>query len=65
MFADLDRIQCRTLVLGGEDDPSHPIESQAARRISPPPCRRISCSSSGLQIAGTPSSLTHPSAPWP
>jgi pimeloyl-ACP methyl ester carboxylesterase len=29
MFADLDRIQCPTLVLGGEDDPIHPIESQA------------------------------------
>jgi proline iminopeptidase len=24
-----DRIQCPTLVLGGEDDPIHPIESQA------------------------------------
>jgi proline iminopeptidase len=29
MFADLGRIQCPTLVLGGEDDPIHPIESQA------------------------------------
>ena len=29
MFPDLDRIQCPTLVLGGEDDPIHPIESQA------------------------------------
>jgi proline iminopeptidase len=29
MFADLHRIQCPTLVLGGEDDPIHPIESQA------------------------------------
>ena len=29
MFGDLDRIQCPTLVLGGEDDPIHPIESQA------------------------------------
>ena len=29
MFADLHRIQCPTLVLGGEDDPMHPIESQA------------------------------------
>jgi pimeloyl-ACP methyl ester carboxylesterase len=29
MFTDLDRIQCPTLVLGGEDDPIHPIESQA------------------------------------
>ena len=29
MFPDLHRIQCPTLVLGGEDDPMHPIESQA------------------------------------
>jgi pimeloyl-ACP methyl ester carboxylesterase len=29
MFPDLDRNQCPTLVLGGEDDPIHPIESQA------------------------------------
>ena len=29
MLADLKRIQCPTLVLGGEDDPMHPIESQA------------------------------------
>jgi proline iminopeptidase len=28
MLADLGRIQCPTLVLGGEDDPIHPIESQ-------------------------------------
>jgi pimeloyl-ACP methyl ester carboxylesterase len=29
MFPDLHRIQCPTLVMGGEDDPMHPIESQA------------------------------------
>jgi len=29
MFPDLDRIRCPTLILGGEDDPMHPIESQA------------------------------------
>ncbi len=29
MFPDLGRIQCPTLVLGGEDDPIHTIESQA------------------------------------
>jgi pimeloyl-ACP methyl ester carboxylesterase len=29
MLGDLHRIQCPTLVLGGEDDPIHPIESQA------------------------------------
>jgi pimeloyl-ACP methyl ester carboxylesterase len=29
MFPDLGRIACPTLVLGGEDDPIHPIESQA------------------------------------
>ena len=29
MFPQLHRIRCPTLVLGGEDDPMHPIESQA------------------------------------
>src|SRR5258708_8030769 len=29
MFPELGHIQCPTLVLGGEDDPIHPIESQA------------------------------------
>jgi pimeloyl-ACP methyl ester carboxylesterase len=29
MLEDLHRIRCPTLVLGGEDDPVHPIESQA------------------------------------
>ena len=29
MFPDLGRIRCATVVLGGEDDPIHPIESQA------------------------------------
>jgi pimeloyl-ACP methyl ester carboxylesterase len=29
MLPELDRIQCPTLVMGGEDDPIHPIESQA------------------------------------
>jgi proline iminopeptidase len=29
MLPDLHRIQCPTLVMGGEDDPMHPIESQA------------------------------------
>jgi pimeloyl-ACP methyl ester carboxylesterase len=29
LFPDLHRIQCPTLVMGGEDDPIHPIESQA------------------------------------
>jgi pimeloyl-ACP methyl ester carboxylesterase len=29
MFPDLGRIQCPTLVMGGEEDPMHPIESQA------------------------------------
>ena len=28
-FTNLHRIQCPTLVMGGEDDPMHPIESQA------------------------------------
>jgi pimeloyl-ACP methyl ester carboxylesterase len=29
LLPDLGRIRCPTLVLGGEDDPMHPIESQA------------------------------------
>ena len=29
MFPELDRIRCPTLVIGGEDDPMHPIDSQA------------------------------------
>jgi pimeloyl-ACP methyl ester carboxylesterase len=29
LFPDLHRIRCPTLILGGEDDPVHPIESQA------------------------------------
>ena len=29
MFPELDRIRCPTRVIGGEDDPMHPIESQA------------------------------------
>ena len=37
LFPDLDRIQCPTLVLGGEDDPMHPIESQADIAAALPP----------------------------
>ena len=37
MFPDLDRIQCPTLVIGGEDDPIHPIESQADIAAALPP----------------------------
>ena len=37
MFPDLDRIQCPTLVMGGEDDPMHPIESQADIAAALPP----------------------------
>jgi proline iminopeptidase len=37
MLADLGRIKCRTLVLGGEDDPIHPIESQADIAAALPP----------------------------
>jgi proline iminopeptidase len=29
MFPDLGRSECPTQVMGGEDDPIHPIESQA------------------------------------
>jgi pimeloyl-ACP methyl ester carboxylesterase len=37
MSGDLHRIQCPTLVLGGEDDPIHPIESQADIAAALPP----------------------------
>ena len=37
LFPDLHRIQCPTLVLGGEDDPIHPIESQADIAAALPP----------------------------
>ena len=37
MFADLHRIRCPTLVMGGEDDPIHPIESQADIVAALPP----------------------------
>jgi proline iminopeptidase len=37
LFPDLGRIQCPTLVLGGEDDPMHPIESQADLAAALPP----------------------------
>ena len=36
-FPDLHRIQCPALVLGGEDDPIHPIESQADIAAALPP----------------------------
>ena len=37
MFPDLGRIQCPTLVLGGEDDPMIPIECQADIAAAVPP----------------------------
>jgi pimeloyl-ACP methyl ester carboxylesterase len=37
MFPELDRIRCPTLVIGGEDDPMHPIESQADIAAALPP----------------------------
>jgi proline iminopeptidase len=37
LLADLNRIQCPTLVMGGEDDPIHPIESQAEIAAAVPP----------------------------
>jgi pimeloyl-ACP methyl ester carboxylesterase len=37
MFADLHRIRCPTLIMGGEDDPIHPIESQADIAAALPP----------------------------
>lgn len=36
-FPDLARIRCPTLVLGGEADPMHPIESQADLAAALPP----------------------------
>jgi pimeloyl-ACP methyl ester carboxylesterase len=37
MFADFDRIQCPTLVRGGEDNPIHPTDSQADIAAALPP----------------------------
>ena len=37
LFPDLHRIRCPTLVMGGEDDPIHPIESQADIAAALPP----------------------------
>ena len=37
MFPNLGRIRCPTLILGGEDDPIHPIESQADIAAALPP----------------------------
>ena len=37
MFPDLGRICCPALVMGGEDDPIHPIESQADIAAALPP----------------------------
>jgi pimeloyl-ACP methyl ester carboxylesterase len=37
MFPDLHHIRCPTLILGGEDDPIHPIESQADIAAALPP----------------------------
>ena len=37
LFPLLHRIQCPTLVMGGEDDPMHPIESQADVAAALPP----------------------------
>ena len=37
MFPELGRIRCPTLVIGGEDDPMHPIESQADLAAALPP----------------------------
>jgi proline iminopeptidase len=36
-MSELDRIRCPTLVIGGEDDPMHPIESQADLAAALPP----------------------------
>jgi pimeloyl-ACP methyl ester carboxylesterase len=37
LFPDLHRIRCPTLVMGGEDDPMHPIESQVDIAAALPP----------------------------
>ena len=62
MLGDLHRIQCRTLVLGGEDDLS---TRSRVRRIPQRRCPLTSCNSSGLRIAGMPWSRMRLSAPWP
>jgi proline iminopeptidase len=37
MLVDLSRVACPTLVMGGEDDPMHPLESQADIAAALPP----------------------------
>ena len=49
MFPELDRIQCPTLVIGGEDDPMHPIESQADIAAALPPQPRAVRTVCGLR----------------
>jgi proline iminopeptidase len=49
-FPALSRIQCPTLVLGGEDDKMIPIERQEDIVAALP---RISCTSSGFPTAAT------------
>jgi len=43
MFPERDRIRCPTLVIGGEDDPMHPIESQADIAAAEPRAVRTVC----------------------
>jgi hypothetical protein len=51
LFPDLHRIRCRRSSWAAR---TTRFTRSRARRISQPPCRRISCNSNGLPIAGTP-----------
>ena len=61
MFPALDRIRCPTLVIGGEDDPMHPIESQTDLAAALPP-HLVQFERS--PIAGTASCPMHPNGRW-
>jgi pimeloyl-ACP methyl ester carboxylesterase len=54
MFPDLSRIECPTLVMGGEDDPIHPIESQADIAAALPPASRAVRTIRKLPACGDP-----------
>ena len=61
MLADLGRIRCPTLVMGGEDDPMTTIECQADIAAALP---RISSASNGLRVAATPSFRMRANVAW-
>ena len=61
MFPELDRIRCPTLVIGGEDDPMHPIERQIDLAATLPP-HLVQFERFAAGMASCP---TRPSGQWP